>query len=98
MTSADCYVGVSAAYARAPSLAVARHFPGHDGALPGEERGWAVHKRGIYPPPRFPGLCCVVPARPRDASLLCPVCSAPRTAVAGFLQTSPRSDALALDS
>jgi hypothetical protein len=35
MTSADCYAGVSAAYARAQSIAVARPFPGRDVALPG---------------------------------------------------------------
>jgi hypothetical protein len=57
-----------------------------------------VHKRSIYPTPGFTGLCCVAPARPRGASLLCPLCSSPRTAVAGFLQTPPRGDALALDS
>jgi len=57
-----------------------------------------VHQRGLYPIPGFTGLCCVVPARPRDASLLCSSCSSPRRAVAGFLQTPPRGDALAVDS
>jgi hypothetical protein len=57
-----------------------------------------VPKRGISPIPWFIGLCCVVPARPRDASLLCRSCSSPRRAVAGFLQTPPRGDARALDS
>ena len=97
MTAADCYAGVSAAYARAQSIAVARHFPGRDVALPGEDREWSLHKRGIYPIPRFTGLRCVVPPRPGDASLLCRSCSSPRNAVAGFLPTSPRGDALALD-
>ena len=56
-----------------------------------------MHKRDIYPIPGFTGLRCVVPARPREVSLLCRSGSSPRNAVAGFLQTSPRGDALALD-
>jgi len=55
-----------------------------------------VHKRDIYPIPRFTGLCCVVPTRPREVSLLCRSCSSPRNAVAGFLQPPPHGDALAL--
>jgi hypothetical protein len=98
MTAADCYAGVSAAYARAQSISVARHFPGHGVALPGEDREWSVHERGIYPIPWFTGFRGVVPAHPREVSLLCRSCSSPRTAVAGFLQTSPHGDALALDS
>ena len=39
----------------------------------------------------------MVPARPREVGLLCRSCSSPRSAVAGFLQTPPRGDALALD-
>ena len=98
MTSADCSVGVSAACACAQSIAVARHFPGRDEALPGYEREGSLHKRAIYPLPWFTGLCCVVPAPPQDASLLWRSCSSPRSAVAGFLQTSPHGAALALDS
>jgi len=98
MTAADCYAGVSAACARAQSIAVARHFPGRDVALPGEDREWSLHKRDMYPIPRFTGLRCVVPARPREVSLLCRSCSSPRSFVAGFLQTPPHGDALALDS
>ena len=52
----------------------------------------------MYPIPWFTGLCCVVPPHPRETSLLCRSCSSPRNAVAGFLQTPPRGDALALDS
>jgi hypothetical protein len=98
MTAADGYTGVSAACARAQSIAVARPFPGHGIALPGEDREWSWHQRGIYPIPWFTGFRCVVPAHPREVSLLCRSCSSPRHAVAGFLQTSPRGDALALDS
>ena len=98
MTSADCCPAVSAACARAQSIAVARHFPGHKAALPGEEREWLLHKRGMYPIPWFTGFRCVVPTRPREVSLVCRSCSSPRNAVAGFLQPSPRGDALALDS
>jgi hypothetical protein len=98
MTSADCSVGVSVDCSHAQSISVARHFPGRDGALPGEDREWSLHKRAIYPIPWFTGLCCVVPARPWDASLLWRSCSSPRSAVAGFLQTPPHGDALALDS
>ena len=97
MTSADFCSGVSAAYACAQSISVARHFPGRDVALPGEDREGSLHKRDIYPIPWFTGLCCVVPVRPRDVSLLCRLCSSPRRAVAGFLQTPPHGDALALD-
>jgi hypothetical protein len=98
LTAADCCPAVSAAYARAPSIAVARHFPGHQAALPGEECEWLVHQRSIYPIPQFTGLCCVVPPRPREVSLVCPSCSSPRRTVAGFLQTPPHGDARALDS
>jgi len=35
MTSADCCAGVSVDSSHAPSIAVARHFPGRDAALPG---------------------------------------------------------------
>ena len=97
MTSADCCAGVSADCSYAPSIAVARPCPGRDGALPGYDREGSVPKRGIYPIPRFTGLCCVVPARPREVSRLCRWCSSPRSAVAGFLQTPPRGDARALD-
>src|SRR5262249_60733213 len=89
---------VGAACAPAPSFAGPRHFPGPQAALPGEDREWSLHRRGLYPLPWSPGLCGVVPARPRDVSLLCRWCSSPRSAVAGFLQPSPRGDALALDS
>ena len=51
MTSADCYVGVSADCSGAQSIAVARHFPGHDAALPGEDREGLRHKRAMYPIP-----------------------------------------------
>ena len=57
-----------------------------------------MHKRGLDPIPWFTGLCGVVPARPRDARLLCPSGSSPRNAVAGFLPPPPHGDALALDS
>jgi hypothetical protein len=39
-----------------------------------------------------------VPTCPREVSLLCRSCSSPRSAVAGFLQTPPHGDVLALDS
>jgi 6-phosphofructokinase 1 len=55
-------------------------------------------QRGSDPIPRFTGLCCVVPAHPREVSLLCRSCSSPRSAVAGFLPTPPRGDARASDS
>jgi hypothetical protein len=97
MTSADCCLAVSAACARAQSLAVARPFPGPKAALPGYEREWSLHRRGLYPIPWFTGLRCVVPARPREVSLLGRSCSSPRSLVASFLQTPPRGDALALD-
>jgi len=98
MTSADCYAGVSVDCSHAQSIAVARHFPGHDGALPGEDREWLRHKRDMYPIPWFTGLCGVVPARPRAVGLLWRSCASPRRAVAGFLQPPPHGDALALDS
>ena len=47
------------------------------------------------PPIHRTSLC--VPTRPGEVSLLCRSCSSPRNAVAGFLQTPPRGDALALD-
>jgi hypothetical protein len=97
MTSADFCSGLKEDYASPQSIAVARPFPGHGAALPGEDREWSVHKRGIYPIPRFTGLRCVVPTRPGEVSLLCRSCSSPRNAIAGFLQTPPRGDALALD-
>jgi hypothetical protein len=75
MTSADCYAVVSAAYACAQSISVARHFPGRDAALPGYERELSLHRRGIYPVPWVTGLCCVVPARPKAGGLLCRSCS-----------------------
>ena len=98
MTSADCCAGVSVDCSYAQSISVARHFPGRDAALPGEDREGSVHKRGMYPIPWFSGFRCVVPTYPREVSLLCRWCSSPRTAVAGFLQTPPRGDALAVDS
>ena len=98
MTSADFCSGLRAAYSSAQSISVARHFPGHGAALPGEDREGLRHKRAIYPIPRFTGLRCVVPPRPRETRLLCRSCSSPRRTVAGFLQTPPRGDALALDS
>jgi hypothetical protein len=98
MTAADGCPAGSAADAYAQSIAVARPFPGHQAALPGEEREGAGHERSIYPIPWLTGLCCVVPARSRDASLLCSSCSSPRPAVAGFLQPSPRGAARALDA
>ena len=57
-----------------------------------------MHERGSYPIPWLTGFQCVAPPPPREVSLLCPWCSSPRTAVAGFLQPSPHGDALALDS
>ena len=98
MTSADCSAGVNVDCSHAQSIAVARPFPGRDGALPGEDREWLRHKRDIYPIPGFTGFQCVVPPHPRETSLLCRSCSSPRCTVAGFLQTPPRGDALALDS
>ncbi len=97
MPSADCCSALRADSSSPPSLAVARHFPGHRADLPGEDREWSLPKRDMYPLPWFTGLCCVVPARPRDVGLLCRSCSSPRSAVASFLQTPPRGDALALD-
>jgi hypothetical protein len=55
-------------------------------------------RMSIYPLPWFTGFRCVVPPHPRETSLLCSSCSSPRTAVAGFLQPSPRGDARALDA
>jgi hypothetical protein len=98
MTSADCCAGLREDYSSPQSIAVARHFPEPRVALPGEDREWSVHKRDLDPLPWFTGLRGVVPARPRDARLLCRSCSSPRTAVAGFLQTSPPGDARALDA
>jgi len=105
MTSADCCPAVRVACAGSQSVSavpagrqVARYFPGHDAALPGEAREWSLHRRGMYPIPWSTGLRCVVPTRPRDMSLLCRSCSSPRSTVAGFLQTPPHGDALALDS
>ena len=62
MPSADCCAGVRAACARAQSIAVARPFPGRDAALPGYDREWVLHKRDIYPLPRF-----------RDFAVSCPL-------------------------
>ena len=97
LTSADCCSALRADYFSPQSLAVARPFPGHRAALPGEDRELSLHKRDMYPLPGFTGMCGVVPARPRETSLVCRACASPRRAVAGFLQTPPRGDALALD-
>ena len=98
MTSADFCSGLREDYSSPQSISVARHFPGHGADLPGEDREWSLHKRDIYPILWFTGLCCVVPARPREVGLLCRSCSSPRSAVAGCLQPSPHGDARAFDS
>jgi hypothetical protein len=98
LPAADCCAGVRVDYSHAQSISVARPFPGRGAALPGEDRAWSVPKRGLSPLPWFTGFRCVVPPPPRATSLLCRSCPSPRTAVAGFLQTSPHGDALALDS
>jgi hypothetical protein len=56
--------------------------------------------REVVPPASTPPSMRVRTRRfrsDREVSLLCPSCSAPRSAVAGFLQTPPHGDALALD-
>jgi hypothetical protein len=97
LPSAACCSALRADSSSPPSLAVARPFPGHGTALPGEDREWLRPKRDMYPLPGFTGLCGVVPARPRETSLVCRSCASPRSTVAGFLPTPPRGDALALD-